>query len=86
MYAYRLGGDEYIVIANNCPEDEIKKTIDKFKYLLSATAYRCSIGYAYRSDKNQSFADLLKEAEKKMYEDKAEFYKTAKIERRKAEQ
>lgn len=86
MYAYRLGGDEYIVIANNCPEDEIKKTIDKFKYLLSATAYRCSIGYAYRSDKNQSFTDLLKEAEKKMYEDKAEFYKTAKIERRKAEQ
>lgn len=85
MYAYRLGGDEFLVIATSGSEESIQKAVSDFKAKLAKTDYRCSIGYAYRSGKEQSFTDLLKEAEKKMYADKEEFYKNAPFDRRKAE-
>ena len=83
MYAYRLGGDEFIVIANDLSEDVVQNVIDKIKEDLSKSKYTCSIGIAYRKDKNVSLYELTKQAEKAMYEAKAEYYKTANIERRK---
>ena len=85
MYVYHLGGDEYLVLANNSNEQEIIACVERFKEELAKTTYYCSIGYAYRHDKNTQILDLLKEAEKNMYLDKEEFYKNAKFERRKAE-
>ena len=81
MYVYRMGGDEFIVIVNSSSEPEITKSIAKFKESLSKTIYHCSVGYAYRRG-NETFEDLLKEAEVKMYQDKAEFYQHAEFERR----
>lgn len=85
MYAYRLGGDEFIVIVNSGTKEDIERVVAKFKENLSKTPYHCSIGYAYRNDKSVSFDELLKEAERKMYQDKEEFYKNSKFERRKAD-
>ena len=85
MYAYRLGGDEFVLIVNSGNEEDIQQVVNKVKKYLKGTPYFCSIGYAYRNDKSLSFDDLLKEAERKMYEDKEEFYKNAKFERRKTE-
>ena len=85
MYAYRLGGDEFVVIANSSSEAEITKSIARFKENLSKTNYHCSVGYACRKTGKESFEELLKEAEKKMYKDKEEFYQHASFERRKAE-
>ena len=87
MYVYRLGGDEYIILCHNGSENDIIETVTKFKELLKKTDYYCSYGYSYRSkDKTVSVEDLLKEAEKKMYEDKERFYKNSPFERRKAEE
>ena len=85
MYAYRLGGDEFLVIANGGTEEDIKTVVERFKSNLKDTNYHCSTGYAYRKDKSIPFTDLLVEAEKNMYLDKEEFYKTSKIERRRGE-
>ena len=85
MYAYRLGGDEFLVIANGGTEEDIKTVVERFKAHLKDTNYHCSTGYAYRKDKSIPFTDLLVEAEKNMYLDKEEFYKTSKIERRRGE-
>ena len=60
------------------------ETIDKFKEEIKETGYYCSIGYAFRSNKQQTITELFKEAERRMYEDKAEFYKNSPFERRKA--
>ena len=83
MYAYRLGGDEYIILALNCPEEVILETIRRFKEDLSKTSYHCSTGYSYCKDGSVDPIEMVKEAEKKMYEDKEEFYKTAEFDRRK---
>ena len=84
MYAYRLGGDEFIVIAINETEEKMMKFISDFKKELSATNYYCSIGYAYKNDECNDTDEMMKLSEKRMYADKAEFYKTANIERRKS--
>ena len=86
MYVYRLGGDEYIILCHNGTEEDIIETVTRFKELINKTEYYCSYGYSYRSkNKDVTVTDLLKEAEKKMYEDKERFYKNAKFERRVAE-
>lgn len=86
MYVYRLGGDEYIILCHNGTEEDIIETVARFKELIGKTEYHCSYGYSYRSkNKEVTITDLLKEAEKKMYEDKERFYKNASFERRVAE-
>ena len=85
MYIYRLGGDEYIILCHNGSEQDIIETVDCFKEMLKKTNYYCSYGYSYRSkNKNITIEELLKEAEKKMYEDKERFYKDSSFERRTA--
>ena len=83
MYVYRLGGDEFIILAINNSEDDIRSTIWGFENDLKETTYYCSVGYSYRSTKETSVETLLKEAERKMYEAKSVFYKNSPFERRK---
>lgn len=85
MYAYRLGGDEFIVLANNCSVLEMLDIVKRIREQIRETNYYCSIGYAYRQNRDISLKDLSKEAEKMMYEDKTEFYKTAPFKRRKTD-
>ena len=81
MYSYRVGGDEFIVLAVDENKDNILKFISKFKDSLKKTKYYCSIGYALSED-TTDINEMFKLSEKRMYEDKAEFYKKAKFERR----
>ncbi|MBO4541522.1 MAG: hypothetical protein J5736_06065, partial [Bacilli bacterium] len=80
----RLGGDEFIVLAVGESEEKIMKFISSFKEELKGTKYYCSIGYACRNEKSDSVDKMFKLSEERMYVDKAEFYKTAEIERRKS--
>ena len=73
MYIYRVGGDEFAILAVGCTEADIQETINQFTEELKKTPYYCSVGYAYRGNSNMSFAELNKEAEKKMYKAKGEF-------------
>lgn len=82
MYPYRLGGDEFIVIVNSLKEEEVIKKIERIKEDLSKTNYSCSIGYAYRTNKEDSLERLSKVAEQAMYFDKNEFYRNSKFDRR----
>ena len=83
MYAYRLGGDEFTLVAINAKEEQILEFVNTFKKKIIETNYYCSIGYAIRSDKRQTIEDLSKIADEKMYQDKAKFYENASFERRK---
>lgn len=83
MYPYRLGGDEFTILVDGKTKDKLEALVAKLKEGFDKTEYFCSIGYAYRDDKDLSVHDLTKKAEERMYQDKNEFYKTANFERRK---
>lgn len=84
MYSYRLGGDEFVVLAINETEEKVMKFISSFKEELKNTNYYCSVGYACKNKEIDSVDKMFKLSEERMYLDKAEFYKTANIERRKS--
>ncbi len=83
MYVYRLGGDEFLLLAVNSTKEEVSSTIVKFQKLISETEYHCSVGCYIRDNQEESAEEMMKKAEKEMYLDKERFYKTSKIERRK---
>lgn len=84
MYAYRLGGDEFVILAVNETKDKIMKFISAFKEELSNTKYHCSLGFAYKDEESDTIEKMFKLSEQRMYQDKADFYKTSNIERRKS--
>ena len=84
MYAYRIGGDEFMVLAIGESEEKMMDFLSSFKKDLSGTNYYCSIGYACRNEESDDAEKMMKLSEQRMYLDKEEFYKTAGIERRKS--
>ena len=83
MYPYRLSGDEFLIIVNYLPKEIVESKIEQIKADLRRTKYSCSIGCAYRTNKNTSMEELLKQSEKQMYLAKEDFYRNSKYERRK---
>ncbi len=81
----RWGGDEFIIIAPNNNDKEIKAYIHHLKRELQKLTYKikidisCSIGSAvYPIDAN-TFDDLLRIADRKMYDDKNQLNKYTSI-------
>lgn len=85
MYAYRIGGDEFVVLCLNENEGVIKGTIQMMKGRLQETPYSASFGYSMRSEENTDIDQLVNAAEKEMYKDKKEYYISNNIDRRKKE-
>lgn len=75
---YRIGGDEFAVVCQDCDENFVEKTIEKMrrciaeKNLLSEAEISLACGYAFGGNGIYSFKDLFNAADKKMYFDKNE--------------
>ncbi len=81
MSAYRMGGDEFLILSTSSSEDNFLNVQSMIRKKVEDAGYFCSLGFCYRHN-NENFDELMKKAEEWMYHDKAEFYKTHKIERR----
>lgn len=86
---YRTGGDEFMAILK-CDEEELNKQITAFEQLISNWSGNMvnslSISYGIASVKdypNLTVRELASEADKRMYEAKAEYYRQSGIDRRK---
>mgnify|MGYP003305582111 FL=1 len=85
---YRIGGDEFVVIAKNIGRFEevlrnFERSVEEWhgKYVDSMTV---SYGYVFSSEKKwNSVYDIAKAADKRMYESKANFYREKERDRRK---
>lgn len=83
MFAYRMGGDEFIILSLSKKEDSLTAVVGKIKELMSTTSYTISLGYASRKDANEiDYRTMSKVADEMMYKDKAEYYHIKKIDRR----
>lgn len=74
---YRIGGDEFVIIAPNASVSEFVKKVDQFHESVSnnnLTMPMCSIGYKWTNSINTSIDKIVKDAEKEMYANKEESY------------
>lgn len=69
---YRIGGDEFMVIAINKSEADVKKYIALVKRELSLTPYMASFGYANYFNK-EDLEKALFESDQVMYKDKKNY-------------
>lgn len=70
---YRMGGDEFLVFAENISVDEINAKVQNVIAKAEEKDYHISVGIDFESV-NFDVEIAVKEAEKRMYEKKAEYY------------
>ena len=70
---YRMGGDEFLVFAKDTTQEKIKQNIELFIQQLKTVGYNVAIGTSYRSQ-NTNCEEMVREAEVRMYEAKAQYY------------
>lgn len=70
---YRMGGDEFLVFAKNVDADSIKKGIELLMQRIEPMEYNVAIGMSYRGQ-NMNTEEMVREAEVRMYEAKAQYY------------
>ena len=70
---YRMGGDEFLVFCQNTHQDVVKKNIEVLIEQLKPRKYHVAIGMSYRKQ-NLNTEEMVREAEIRMYEAKAQYY------------
>ena len=74
---YRMGGDEFLVFAKDTEQENIKQGIEIFIEQLKPMGYNVAIGMSYRTQ-NTNCEEMVREAEIRMYEAKAQYYQNKK--------
>ena len=70
---YRMGGDEFLVFTHGISEQELTKDIDVFLCQLATRGYDVALGISFGAQ-GDDVELLVKDAETKMYENKAKYY------------
>jgi len=63
---YRIGGDEFVIVCEDTPYDDISNSINIMQERMTAGKIFCSYGISYR-EINGKFSDMLNDAEREMY-------------------
>lgn len=71
---YRVGGDEFVVILMNVTEAEFISMREKAIDYMEMTEVSVSMGYVYYPNSKYTIAQMMKEADALMYEDKKNYY------------
>lgn len=70
---YRMGGDEFLIFAENMEEETVHRHIQKLTDTAHEMQYHISVGVSYRLQ-NRNTSEMVAEAEKRMYDAKAKYY------------
>lgn len=80
--AYRIGGDEFVVLGINRPREDVEKDVCTLQKVVIDEGYHVAAGIAYEAKSSVKMDMLVKEAEHAMYTDKARYYRENGIDRR----
>lgn len=72
---FRLGGDEFLIACPTAAESEIHTRMEALVHTIESAGYTIAYGIEHRFH-NFDLEDMVNEADAKMLENKAEFYKT----------
>lgn len=83
MCAYRLSGDEFLILMYQGKKEMLEKTVEAIKEGMNDTHYSVAIGYYFiEKGEKTTFEEAMKKAELLMYSDKEVFYKETGFDRR----
>ena len=82
QFAYRVGGDEFVILCRRCSHDELLQLVERIRQNVAETPYTCSIGYGEAAGGARTPDEMLKESDEMMYAEKARHYAAAGIDRR----
>lgn len=71
---FRVGGDEFLALCPQIEEEELKKRIDALRADMQKAVAVMAIGYVWQSDGKKDIDHLIKQADKRMYEEKRVWY------------
>ncbi len=76
IMAYRVGGDEFTVLFHHCSGEEVEQALTAFRNEMWRVAIPVAVGCAVRTDGNETPEELFRLSDKRMYEDKRQYYQT----------
>ena len=81
--AYRIGGDEFVLIVENPKEGELERLLEKWHELIElkskAASLDLSAAIGYASGKGKDIEEIVQRADEKMYDNKSKQKKLAKM-------
>lgn len=80
---YRIGGDEFVIFVPGAEKEEVLTASEELTRALQENDYHISVGVQYENNVS-SLEELIKSAEKKMYEAKKKYYEDGANNRRNA--
>ena len=79
---FRIGGDELVVLCTGIDEKELYRKVEELKAELAAHNATMAVGAAVNTLEAVGEDHLLTEPERRMYQDKAEYYRNTGLDRR----
>lgn len=72
---FRIGGDEFLVMSSRVAKEDMEKQIQKLREDMPNFGVNLALGWVWEPQCNGRITELLKESDKKMYEEKGLYYK-----------
>ncbi|MDE5716134.1 MAG: diguanylate cyclase, partial [Lachnospiraceae bacterium] len=79
---FRIGGDELLAICVGIGETDFRERVKTLKKIMAESSVNMAVGADWRSTNTDGISAVLAAAEAQMYEDKADYYRKAGIDRR----
>lgn len=79
---FRIGGDELLAICAGIGETDFQERVAKLKKIMTESSVNMAVGADWKSDAASGINVVLAAAETRMYEDKAAYYRSSGIDRR----
>lgn len=71
--AYRIGGDEFVIISEDTPKEEFYSRVERIEKEMSKHGVSASVGVLW-NEHNGSISKMLKNADSRMYDEKERFH------------
>ena len=79
---FRIGGDELLAVCSDIDRAAAEERIDLLRATMKELSVNMAVGMVWQEKATDNLYPTVQEAEKRMYKDKAEYYRTSGIERR----
>ena len=79
---FRIGGDEFVALCRGMEEGELYREVEELRTELDREHVTMAVGAAVNTLGAVGFDHLLTEPERRMYQDKAEYYRKSGLNRR----